>query len=88
MLLFPKATNCILMAGLLTYSLFSCLPILFGTVACSAKKQTEITAAGTVQDFHLFPYGLSLKGLAYYYGCKYIKISALQTLNFRKSFYF
>lgn len=46
------------MAGLLTYSLFECLPISYKpTVTSRIKKYiNELTAAGTVQDLHLIPF--------------------------------
>jgi hypothetical protein len=49
----------LVLAGLLAYSFFGRLPILVRDkriVAKNALEITEITAAGTVQDFHLVPY--------------------------------
>jgi len=42
------------MAGLLTCSLFFAFP--YSTVAIDLKRVTELTAAGTVQDFHPIPF--------------------------------
>jgi len=45
------------MAGLLTYSIFNCLPILKkGQWRKGVKYIKELTAAGTVPDFHRIPY--------------------------------
>jgi hypothetical protein len=49
------------MAGLLTFFISWRLPVFskycrIQTVAKYAGKNTKITAAGTVQDFHLVPY--------------------------------
>jgi hypothetical protein len=46
----------IIMAGLLTFSFCTAFPFSVKTVAEVVQKRTEITAAGTVQDFHLIPY--------------------------------
>jgi hypothetical protein len=46
------------MAGLLTYTLFTGLPVKinFMTVAKVGKKLIVLTAAGTVPDFHGIPF--------------------------------
>jgi hypothetical protein len=56
-LLSPKAFELMtVMAGLLTYSMLRCLPGTFGgPVTFNFATLKELTAAGTVQDLHLFP---------------------------------
>ncbi len=61
---FPKATNQLEMAGLLTYSLFIAFPpgIPGSGIAVINKPLKELTAAGTVQDSHLIPFSSVASG--------------------------
>ncbi len=54
------------LAGLLTYSLFKRLPIAITLQQWQEclKRTKEITAAGTVQDFHLVPFSFRLQDIA------------------------
>jgi hypothetical protein len=63
---YPEAENIVAVtAGLLTYSSWKRLPIPFssGTVAEIVPDLTEITAAGTVVDFHNVPFSSGHKKL-------------------------
>jgi hypothetical protein len=54
-----KAMKYVIKAGLLTYSLFSCLPILLNSDFVELKKVIELTAAGQFQIYTRFPFNSS-----------------------------
>ncbi len=53
-LLFPKATDKFAQAGLLTYSIFSRLPVVQQWLVVKTIK--ELTASGNVRDLHPVPF--------------------------------
>jgi hypothetical protein len=52
----PKATNVLILAGLLTRFTFDGLPIHMDSGGGCQSFFIKLTAAGTVQDLHLIPF--------------------------------
>ena len=55
---FPESVNSLIVAGFLTYSSLNAFPSLLRASDIVFKVLIELTAAGTVQAFHLIPFQL------------------------------